>query len=217
MKKYITKEESKQRIIQSILDFKDKKGRYPATYDFENEPSLPSARTMQRRYGGIVKFKKEMGIKNSDNRKGKTRTNKAKEINDRNNKIQHTIIKVLERNFSARNVRQNFAPYEDNKINIDYVLYNPDQNKNEAIGFEMFYPSTKNNINGCLNVKTHKKQTLEEIIGFKTKFYFVVTNPEFTQKEIDKIMDNKKIPVKCTKVLSLQTFYDFCDGKIDLF
>ena len=37
-------------------------GRYPTATEFENYPHLPSARQMQRRFGGIVQLRETLGL-----------------------------------------------------------------------------------------------------------------------------------------------------------
>jgi hypothetical protein len=181
-----------------IQKFKEEHGHYPAAKDFDTCPYLPSARTVQRKYGGLVALKKELGIPDSDHRTGAHRKKMVRLINKRNNEMKATLTKDLQAICNARNIHHPFAPYDDSKINIDYLIYHP--TKNHAIGLELFYPSSRATFFGCLNIKAHK---LEAVIGHTTEFYYVVTNPDITPKEIRNWLANKKNPVQATGVIHI--------------
>ena len=175
--------------------------------DVDASDYFPTSRTLQRRFGGLMKIKQDMGIKEFDCRTGDVRKKMVKRINRRNDKIEGVLSQKLEEKYGIRNVRHPYSPYDDSKVNIDYLVFHPTENK--AVGFEMFYPENRANFNGCLNIKKGKGQLLQEINGFETKFYYVVTNPDISQEEIDMWLTNKKNDVDADGVLSYDVFCNF--------
>lgn len=192
---------TKEKIKENVNRFYQENNRYPNSKDFIDCPYLPCARQIQRVCGGVVALKKEMGILDTDARRGTQRSGVVKIINSRNNKIESQLTKLLAQSIDRKMIHHPFAPFDDSKVNIDYVIFHP--TKNTAIGFELFYPSYKESFYGCLGIKHKKKQILERLTDYKTKFYYVVTNPKITQEEIDLWLSTKRTPLNADGVIHI--------------
>jgi hypothetical protein len=189
-------------IQQKIEKFYQENQRYPLARDFDNTAYLPSARTIQRKYGGLVALKKDMGLTETDARTGTQRVDKAKAINERNNKIEAQFTKDLKNKMDVRNIHHPYAPFDDSKINIDYLLFHPTEKK--AVGLELFYPEDRHSFYGCLNIKQHKRQCLDQLHGHDTKFYYVVTNRNITPKQVWQWSSNRKSDLNADGVIHMK-------------
>ena len=188
-------------LARKIEIFFNTNDRYPGAKDFDTTDYLPSARYIQRHWGGVVKVKESLSIEETDKRKGKTRRDLVKKINNRNDKIKAKLQTEFNEKLGERNVKHPFTPYDDTKMRIDYLIYHP--TKDEAIGFELFYPADRDSFNGCLNIKKHKGQYLDTTIKSNKSFYYVVTNPNITQDDIDGWLKVKKTQPVCTGVIHI--------------
>ena len=197
------------KLFNNIKRFHEENNRYPSSRDFNECPHLPSARQIQRRWGGLVALKKQLGIKNTDARKGKERTNMALKINQRNIEIEGALTKKLGETIDRCNIHHPYSPYDDSHMNIDYLIFHP--TKKEVVGLELFFPSNKESFHGCLNVKRHKEQYIKDVIGYSHKFYYVVTNPDITQKEIDLWVSRRKSPLQADGVIHISEVTSILD------
>jgi hypothetical protein len=192
---------TKETIIQNINRYYQQHGTYPNSKDFNNCPYLPSARHIQRLWGGILALKTELGLTDNDARRGTQRSQVVKVINTRNNKIEKNFNKELFSIIDRKLVHRPFAPFDDSKVNIDYVVFHPTEKV--AIGFELFYPSYKESFYGCLGIKQKKKQILDRLTDHQTKFYYVVTNPKIKPEEIQEWLKTKKTPLVADGVIHI--------------
>jgi hypothetical protein len=200
------KELEKQKIRDSIINFKNLHGRFPTTEDF-GVGDLTYRKKIERLFGGVVALKREIGAGNdSDARTGKTRSNKAMEINKRNNEIEGEYYLKFKERFGEVNVHRNWAIDLDGKTNIDFVIFFPEEKL--AVGLELFFPSSRHSFNGCMNIKKKKRQLLNKLDDWNTSFWFVVTNKNIEQAEIDLWESKRKNVKNYNGVISINNIWE---------
>lgn len=176
--------------IKSLMErFRNENGRYPGSMDFDLTEYLPSARQVQRKFGGIVslKTKMEIPIEEIDFRKGFYRSNKARYSMDKSDFDEEKIYISLVKKFGIRNVHRESPYLSSGKIRSDFIVYHhPTIDLKFAI--DIFYPETVVSLVGCINHKLRK-------IDFSLLDYdvYLVNLNGSLDSATDTKMKNKKI------------------------
>lgn len=143
---------SDAQIKEDILNFIAANGHEPTAIDFDNNESLPSARTIQRRFGGLPALRKELGLKTEDFTKGKARSKKAKASMTKSTTFETELfIELLnkyghDRVSSPVRVFLNSGKTLDFKIEKDGIIYLID----------VFYANSVESFKGCVAIKNRK-------------------------------------------------------------
>lgn len=182
---------NKELIKTRIKQFYELHGRYPLSEDFTKENALPSARYMQRNHNGIVAFKREMNLpKNQQDARLENRLISA----NNQSKIKKLFVSAL-----GEIAVHEQSPYADHgMMRSDFKLF---LKNGTQIFVDLFHPSKKSTVAGCLNVKLKKFQKA----NIESNIYFVCTN-ESLLDEMERVKKVKgdKIPHNI-KVVSLQS------------
>lgn len=194
---------------EMVTLFHSRNKRYPTATEFTHENLLPTARTIQRNYGGIPQFRKDMGLDITDYTKGEVRSKRAKKINNQaavyENELFNRLYKKYHRPTEGVSVVREpiISTYDPDNGIYGYrradVAINTFKESNCATFYvDFFFASDPYSLYGCVNIKKKKIQKIlknEDII-------FVSVNPKMSTKDILKI----KLPQNCPRVLSLQVF-----------
>lgn len=169
--------------IKSGIDrfYKENK-RYPTAPDIDSCPYLPSARQIQRNFGGLEKLRKNLGYKDIHFGKGKFRS----VIASRGNKIgfqkERELEKILIDLFGEPFVHIEKPLDSIGRQRLDFFIYT----KKENFGVDVFYSKTKKDIQKNINIKLNNYKRERDL-----KIYFVLANDDFIQDELDQIRSNK--------------------------
>ena len=194
-----------------VEDFIKETGREPLTNDFRFNKSLPCLKTIQRHFGGLEKFRTDIGMKITNYKRGRTQCRRSRRIVSKAKKYEKEMYKKI------------FAKYHKNDCSIDVDTQLPyqihgdvpgkndrrsdigitDRVKKHIIFIDFFYPSTEESFGGCIRIKRKKLRDHPPIIkNYTYEILFVCMNPEFTQK----IIDGFKIKTDGYPILSIQEF-----------
>jgi len=174
-----------EKIKQAFEKFKGKNGRLPTTADMKNSKNLPSARWLQKSFGGVPKVRKLLGYKKTDFGSGKDRSSLAAESMSRGKEQEIMLERYLRKKFGDIFVHnERIYDYQDMR-RVDFYVYTTKEN----IGIDVFYTGTLRDLQTNVNIKLNKYQ------DFDDKLYFVCANTDFDQGQFDSYVESKKKPM----------------------
>ncbi len=188
------------KLREGLRRFNKEHGHHPTADEIDSCPYLPSARQIQRKFGGLKKLRNVLGLKDLDYRTGFHR--------------QVTISKFLQLSITSEKETKEFLDkrygeicvheekkYGEERNRVDFFVY---AKQNFAV--EVFNTYSIRNLSKNLNIKLHR------FSDFPFKLYFVVTGGQFSQRFIDALISNKKnLPLLPNmKCLTVEEFKKEC-------
>ena len=141
---------TREELSLGLKHFFDTNSRYPTAPEVDAYPYLPSARCIERRFGGLVQLRKQLDLKGqSDFRSGQHSIERARKINSRSHEIERTVYDFLQDMFGKEFVHREYFFTDDRRTRADFFVY--DSKKGFCV--DVFYPSDRRNLTGCLNSK----------------------------------------------------------------
>lgn len=194
-----------EELRAGLENFYIKNGRYPTAPEVDAHPYLPSARTIERSFGGLVVLRKKLCLDTqTDMREGVHSSNRASMIGKRAHRIEQEVYKYLEEYFGKQFVHREYFFLDDKRTRADFFVYD----KAEGFCVDVFYPSDKRNLIGCLNSKIAKYQGLQMN---QYPVIFLQMNQELEQALLDTLIKNKKKKLLAGhSLLTLGSFKEFC-------
>jgi len=119
MPKFFTDEQ----IVGSFQNFYKEHGRYPNVSDTKLFKNLPSFRTLDRRYGGVVNFRKMFNLEYTDGRSSSGKALKTKNTNEIVRQGAGKLERLLKSKFEANNVIGRSGGYKFKIITETGPLY----------------------------------------------------------------------------------------------
>ena len=192
--------------------FYQKNNRYPTVLEFNHKNLLPSARLIQRNYGGVQKFRELMDLEVINYTKGQPRIDTMKIISKRAKDYEQELYILLYNKFhkpkegfvverepviSGVDPENDVYGYKRADVGINNFNVPRDKQKKSTY-IDFFYASTKESLFGCVNIKNKK---IKGIVPLKDIIY-VSINPEFSQEDINSFT----LPKKSPRVLSREEF-----------
>lgn len=195
-------------IRDGLMQFYEEHQRFPTATEVNVYPYLPSARSIERSFGGLVALRKQLGLDTQpDFRSGKHSSERAHKIGQRAHKVEQMVYEHLVLTFGVEFVHREYLFSYDRRTRADFFIY--DQNKGFCV--DVFYPSDKHNLVGCLNSKERKYQTR---IMRQYPIIFLQMNEAIEQEELDRIIKNKKnLFAVGQSLMSWSTFKTFCQSR----
>jgi hypothetical protein len=187
-------------LREGFKRFNDEHGHYPTADEIDSCLYLPSARQIQRKFGGLKKLRNVFGLNDLDYRTGSRR--------------QVTINKFLRLAITSEKATKEFLDnrygeicvheekkYGEGRNRVDFFVY-----AKENFAVEVFNTYSIRNLAKNLNIKLHK------FSDFPFRLYFVVTGGDFSQGLIDALISNKKnLPLLPNmKCLTVEEFEKEC-------
>ncbi|MBX4195857.1 hypothetical protein KW796_02800 [Candidatus Parcubacteria bacterium] len=178
--------------------------RYPTATEVNKYPYLPAARSIERSFGGLVALRKQFGLgDNHDFRTGNYSAERARVINERGHKLENEVYTFLVKAFGKEFVHREYFFIDDKRSRADFFVYD----KGGGFCIDIFYPSDKRNLTGCINSK------LGKYVGDQMNKYpviFLQMNTDISQGEVDKLVSNKKKQLgSWQKLMCWDTFTGF--------
>lgn len=194
-----------EELRAGLENFYTENNRYPTAPEVDAYTYLPSARSIERSFGGLVELRKALGLETqSDLRHGAHSSARAHKINARAHHIEREVSVYLEGLFGRQFVHREYFFFDDKRTRADFFVYD----KSNGFCVDVFYPSDRRNLIGCLNSKLAKYQ------GPQMNQYpviFLQMNKELNQKLLDDIIRNKKKKLLVGHMLlSWDSFVKFC-------
>ncbi len=176
-----------QSIVDGFKQFYAEHGRYPNALDTKNSDYLPNMKTIERRYGGVIAFRKQFGLADPDGYYDSRSSSKNKEtikgIIKRSYEEDGTIYDILVNRFGKLRVHRQDYISTGLRQRCDFRIFMEDETE---IVIDIFNPARKESLLGCLNIKINKYKDLDH------NFWFVCTNKEITENDIQDIIKKKK-------------------------
>ncbi len=172
--------------IRSALErFKSEHGRYPTSREFDITDYLPTARQIQRRFGGIPALRTAFKLGGEvDLTKGLVRAQTAAKTFARSYEYEESFYNYLLSVISEEFVHEQKRIRPGN-VNCDFFIYNM-SNKALSIVIDVFYADSLYNLAGIVNIKTKR------YVNISYRSYLVSIGDKISQNEIDGLMRNKK-------------------------
>jgi len=197
------------RIQEGLERFRKEHGRYPTASEFDSYSYLPRAKTIERRFGGLIALRKQLGLGDEhDLRSGAHSSKRAHLINERAHKLERKVYDLLVERFSRQFVHREYFFTDDHRTRADFFVYDT-QN-----GFcvDVFYPNSRSNLIGCLNLKLNKYRYPEELLPYPV--IFLQMNDSIDQDVLDDVVTKKKRQLaKGQSLMAWETFRKFCSSR----
>ena len=200
-----------EELRAGLENFYEKHGRYPTAPEVDAHPYLPSARSIERRFGGLIELRKTLGINSqADFRAGAHSSARAHKINTRAHQNEQEVYEFLIERFGKHFVHREYFFLDDKRTRADFFVYD---NMGEFC-VDVFYPSDRRNLIGCLNSKLLKYQ------GPQMNQYpviFLQMNNELEQSVLDSFVEHKEKKLLAGHLLlSWNSFKEFCNKRAPL-
>lgn len=186
--------------------------RYPTAPEVDTYPYLPSARSIERRFGGSVELRKRLKLKTqTDFRSGEHSSARAKKINERAHIVESKVYKFLIDIFHKEFVHREYFFTDDKRTRADFFIYD----KKGGFCVDVFYPSDRRNLAGCLNSKLKK---YENSIMKQYPMIFLQMNENIKSEILTNLTQNKKRGLGSGQILmDWKKFQEFCRARKPLF
>ncbi len=183
-------------------------GRYPASHEIDIFKYLPSSRSIQRRFGGLVSVRKALGINASfDLRTGEYSSKRAKEISARAHKIEKEVYDYLISMFGIEFVHREYFFTDDRRTRTDFFIYC----KKGNFSVDVFFSKDRRNFIGCLN---SKMKTYKDVHALQYPVIFLQMNRNISKEEIRNILTRKKSALHTYQhVMVWDEFKEFCKNR----
>lgn len=169
-------------IREGIERFISENGSMPSAQDFDVTSYLPSARQIQRAYGGIVTLRKTLGYGDADYTKGELRKAIAIRSNARGATAEDYIEPLLIEKFGETYVHTQKRYYKGSKNRYDFLVYAKDL----TIGIDIFTTDRANYIGKNIRHKINRYKNAPKML----KIYFVLVGEGFTGEDVRKARES---------------------------
>lgn len=201
-----------KQIEAGLRKFFEDNGRYPTAAEIDQYEYLPSVRTLERSFGGLVNVRETLKLsKDYDLRKGSHSSKRAFTINQRNNVLEQEVYTYLLAKFNREFVHREYLFTDDARTKADFFVY--DDGKGFCI--DVFYPGSVRNLGVCLNIKLQKYKNTGSLLGYPV--IFLQMNKEITQETIEGLIERRKSKMPDNYyVMSWDKFNEFCSNRSSL-
>lgn len=172
-------------------------GRLPTASEVDKIGYLPSARQIQRKWGGLEELRRILGYEDTHFGKGIHRSRIAYEVNSRGKSGEEEVRELLCEKFHEEFVHIERPIDKKRKLRGDFYVFNPAGN----FCVDVFSTSTFHDLATNINIKIKKYSV------YKEKLYFLLMSDTLFQDEIDLFLRRKKIPLMSN--MSLVTLEEF--------
>lgn len=189
------------KVRSGVNTFYNKHNRYPVSRDFDLDPNLPSARHVQRIFGGLVELRKKLKIiSEKDFSKGTHSSIRAQKIKKDSRATHKTLLSILENAPEGLLIEQK-VPITNGRCSLDFRL----SNKGSVCVVEAVNPKDDRTLVECIANKLRK---IERIKKEPEKVFIVVMNKKINQEKIEVMEKRKTEPLnrKVVEILSLDSF-----------
>ncbi|MBM3261649.1 hypothetical protein FJY93_04515 [Candidatus Kaiserbacteria bacterium] len=195
-------------LKSGLAHFYKEHGKYPTATEVDAYPYLPSARSIERRFGGLVNLRTQLKLgSNADFRTGEHSSRRAHLINDRAHKTEQVVFDFLTKRFGRQFVHREYFFTDDHRTRADFFVFD------DGDGFcvDVFYPNSIRNLTGCLNLKLNKYAS--EMLT-KYPVIFLQMNESIDQATIDGLVGRKERKLtRGQHLMCWDTFQRFCTSR----
>ena len=166
-----------ENIKSGIEQFTIEHGRTPTARDFDETAYLPSARQIQRAFGGLSALRATLGYTDLDFTRGDLRRPIVKAAYERGLQAEKYFEAVLVKRFGEPFVHTQ-KRYQDSKHRYDFFVYTA----SGMFGVDVFTTDRSNYIEKNLR---HKVNRYKDIVG-DFNIYFILIGTEYTPRDVEK-------------------------------
>ncbi len=194
-----------EELNAGLENFNTTHGHYPTAPEIDTYPYLPSARTIERSFGGVVELRKTLGLDTQiDLREGAHSSKRASTINVQAREVKKEVLTYLLKIFGRQSVHSKYSFIDDKRTRVDFFV----QDSSGGFCVDVLYPSDRRNLIGCLNSKIKKYNDLQMN---QYPVIFLQMNKEIDQDILDEVVKNKKKKLLLGKLLyTRDSFKEFC-------
>lgn len=160
--------------------------RYPTAYDVDDFDFLPSSRQIQRRFGGLLNLRKELGLKIENYSRGEERSKIALRVNKEGKNCESTVFDLLKLSFDEKFIHIEKPISSDYKNRCDFYVFA----KPENFLIDVFSTNDVRNLVKIMNIK-EKSYGKADI---KENLYFVYFG-EVDKAKMSQWLLNKRIKI----------------------
>lgn len=194
-----------EEIRSGLEEFHTVHGHYPTATEIDAYEYLPSSRAVQNRLGGLIALRKTLNMGGQDDfRTGAHSSARAHTINTRAHKIEQEVYEFLCQRFGKELVHREHFFTDDARTRSDFFVYDHDGN----FCVDVFYPSDRRNLIGCLNSKLQKYTGTHMM---KYPVVFLQMNRELTDDELIDLVEKKTKKLSAGQhLMGWESFQEFC-------
>ncbi|GBE16712.1 hypothetical protein BMS3Abin15_00534 [bacterium BMS3Abin15] len=190
-----------EKIKEGFEKFFEIHGRYPTAYDVDDFEFLPSARQIQRRFGGLIKLRKRLGLSIDNYSIGDNRSKIATQSNINARKYETEVLNIL------------LEKFDEKFIHIERPVDTYNINYNSKSRYD-FYVYAKPHNFAIDVVKTNDVRTLIKNINLKEKKYNKIDSKKFNnwnnrREGVGKMPTNWKIINESEFKEELNNYYNY--------
>lgn len=147
-------------IKQGIDRFLQENGHLPTAWDFDKTDYLPSARQIQRSFGGLEALRKNLGIAETNYTKGLLRSSRSTEGMSRGTAAEDELEMALIAKFGEPFVHTQKRYFKDHRNRYDFFIYY----KGGVLGVDIFTTSRAEYIGPNIRHKLSKYASIPDDI-----------------------------------------------------
>lgn len=196
-------------IKDGLEYYREMHGVYPTSKEIDSFEYLPSARSIQRTFGGLVKIRAQLCLSGpNDYTRGETRSAKAQEADIRARAYEEEFFNFLSSHIAEMRIHEHKVIRPGN-VSCDFFVYTSETN---GMVLDLFYAADIINVSKIVNIKYKKYLDVRFPVLF-----IVVGNERILQNEIDQMIVNRKIPLPSNmRVMCESTFKSNFDKLISV-
>lgn len=190
---------TKDQLRAGFNHFKETYNRYPTAHEIDTFSYLPSARSIQRAFGGLVNVRKELFPEEISNfTTGTHRSGVAKRTNENGKVLEEQFYNYLVGEFSEIAVHEHKV-IRPGHVNCDFYIY---LDQETGVVIDIFYAKSIINLINVVNLKLKRYSLI-----VPETYLVVVGNDTITQPAIDIKIQNRKIPIPTHINLASEDFF----------
>lgn len=195
---------NKESIKEGLKRFFEENERYPTADDIDHCPYLPTSRTIQRKFSGLVALRKEFGLEVENFTKGASRKKIMETVTPRADATERKIHQYLIETFGTPFVHREYMFRDDRRTRTDFFIFC----KKGNFSVDVFYPKNIKTMIGCIN---SKMKTYNDDIMLQYPVIFLQMNDEISRESVDLFLSRKKNKLHSyQKIMNYRQFQDFC-------
>lgn len=191
-----------EKVKEGFDKFFEDHGRYPTSNEVDDFDYLPSARQIQRIWGGLIPLRKQLGLSIENYSQGSIRSKVAIEIGARGRKLEVIVRDFLQEKFKEPFVHIERPVHESSKDRFDFYVYA----KPKRFAIDVFGTSDIRKLIKNMNMKENR-YIKDSILKEGEMLYFIYFSEHDLGNKINEWLSRKK--KKFSDNWKLLTFDEF--------
>jgi hypothetical protein len=190
---------SKEQLLAGLLHYEKLYGRFPTSHEIDAFEYLPSARSIQRSYGGLVKLRQELLPDSIANYTiGEHRSRRASETYANGRDYERLFYEYLITEFEEVAIHEHKVIRPGN-VNSDFYIY---LSENTGVVIDIFYAESMINLVNVVNIKLKRYSLIEA-----ETYLVVVGNPNIDHEGLSVKMTSKRVPLSAHIFVQTEHFF----------